>query len=154
MSDEQDNNDGLPGNETMASEWSRVMSNPDNLIVSDVLRSSLPDEFSVSENVSSILDLSIEVGGLEITAPLTRLDIAKDAWLCQMSLDASDAAVILSFTLDELHESDIELRDKGNTIKSFEMGTEDNLSLSVDTDGRVYYVTLACQKTPKFGDEK
>ena len=92
MSDEQDNNDGLPGNETMASEWSRVMSNPDNLIVSDVLRSSLPDEFSVSENVSSILDLSIEVGGLEITAPLTRLDIAKDAWLCQMSLDASDAA--------------------------------------------------------------
>lgn len=154
MSDEQDNNDGLPGNETMASEWSRVMSNPDNLIVSDVLRSSLPDEFSVSENVSSILDLSIEVGGLEITAPLTRLDIAKDAWLCQMSLDASDAAVILSFTLDELHESDIELRDKGNTIKSFEMGTEDNLSLSVDTDGRVYYVTLTCQKTPKFGDEK
>ena len=42
MSDEQDNNDGLPNNETMQAEWSRVMSNPDNLIVSDVLRSALP----------------------------------------------------------------------------------------------------------------
>tara|TARA_Y100001958_G_scaffold116177_1_gene83284 strand:- start:823 stop:1287 length:465 start_codon:yes stop_codon:yes gene_type:complete len=154
MSDEQDNNDGLPNNESMQAEWSRVMSNPDNLIVSDVLRSSLPDEFSSSENVSSILELAVEIGGLEVSAPLTRLDIAKDAWLCQMSVDASDAAVILSFSLDEIQESTIQLQDKGNTIKSFELGQEDNLSLSVDTDGRVYYVTLSCQRTPKLGDEQ
>ncbi len=154
MSDEQDNNDGLPNNESMQAEWSRVMSNPDNLIVSDVLRSALPDEFSSSENVSSILELAVEIGGLEVSAPLTRLDIAKDAWLCQMSVDASDAAVILSFSLDEIQESTIQLQDKGNTIKSFELGQEDNLSLSVDTDGRVYYVTLSCQRTPKLGDEQ
>lgn len=156
MSDEQEDkkDTGLPDNETMQTEWSRVMSNPDNLIVSDVLRSALPDEFSTSENVSSILELSVDVGGLEIAAPLTRLDMAKDAWLCQMSVDASDAAVILSFSLDELHESKIELHDKGNVITTFEIGTEGNLSLSVDTDGRVYYVTLSCQKTPKFGDEQ
>ena len=154
MSDEQDNNDGLPNNETMQAEWSRVMSNPDNLIVSDVLRSALPDEFSASENVSSILELAVEIGGLEVSAPLTRLDMAKDAWLCQMSVDASDAAVILSFSLDEIQESTIQLQDKGNTIKSFEVGQEDNLSLSVDTDGRVYYVTLSCQRTPKLGDEQ
>ena len=154
MSDEQDNNDGLPNNESMQAEWSRVMSNPDNLIVSDVLRSSLPDEFSSSENVSSILELAVEIGGLEVSARLTRLDIAKDAWLCQMSVDATDAAVILSFSLDEIQESTIQLQDKGNTIKSFELGQEDNLSLSVDTDGRVYYVTLSCQRTPKLGDEQ
>ena len=55
MSDEQEDkkDTGLPDNETMQTEWSRVMSNPDNLIVSDVLRSALPDEFSTSENVSS-----------------------------------------------------------------------------------------------------
>lgn len=154
MSDEQNkNNDGLPNNETMQAEWSRVMGNPDNLIVSDVLRSSLPDEFSGSENVSSILELAIEIGELEIAAPLTRLDVANDAWLCQMSVDASDVAVILSFSLEEIHESNIELRDKGNAITHFEIGAEDNLSISVDTDGRVYYVTLSCQKAPKIGDE-
>jgi len=147
MSDEQDNNDGLPNNETMQSEWSRVMSNPDNLIVSDVLRSSLPDEFSSSENVSSILELAVEIGGLEVSAPLTRLDIAKDAWLCQMSVDASDAAVILSYTLDELHNATIQLRDKGNSITTFEADTDENLTLSVDTDGRVYYITLSCEKS-------
>lgn len=154
MSEEQDKkNTGLPDNESMQTEWSRVMSNPDNLIVSDVLRSALPDEFSTSENTSSILELSVEVGELEISAPLTRLDMASDAWLCQMSVDASDAAVLLSFTLDELHSSVVELRDKGNTITSFEIGDEGNLSISVDTDGRVYYVTLSCQKNPKIGDE-
>lgn len=154
MSEEQDKkNTGLPDNESMQTEWSRVMSNPDNLIVSDVLRSALPDEFSTSENTSSILELSVEVGELEISAPLTRLDMASDAWLCQMSVDASDAAVLLSFTLDELHSSTVELRDKGNTITSFEIGDEGNLSISVDTDGRVYYVTLSCQKNPKIGDE-
>lgn len=154
MSEEQDKkNTGLPDNESMQTEWSRVMSNPDNLIVSDVLRSSLPDEFSTSENTSSILEMSVEVGELEISAPLTRLDMASDAWLCQMSVDASDAAVLLSFTLDELHSSTVELRDKGNTITSLEIGDEGNLSISVDTDGRVYYVTLTCQKNPKIGDE-
>jgi len=154
MSDEQNNGgDNLPNNETMQSEWARVMTNPDNLIVSDVLRSALPDEFSESENVSSILEVSVEIGGLEISAPLTRLDMGSDAWLCQMSVDASDAAVILSFSLEELHESKVELRDKGNTITTFQIG-EGTLTLSVDTDGRVYYVTLSCQKTPKLGDEQ
>lgn len=154
MSDEQDKKvEGLPNNETMQEEWSRVMGNPDNLIVSDVLRSALPDEFTGSENVSSILELSVEVGELEITAPLTRLDMSHDAWLCQMSVDASDAAVILSFSLDELHSSTVELRDKGNTITAFEIGAEGNLSVSVDTDGRVYYITLACQRNSKLGDE-
>ena len=155
MSDEnKKKSDALPDNDSMQAEWSRVMSNPDNLIVSDVLRSALPDEFSSSENVSSILEISLEIGGLELSAPLTRLDIAKDAWLCQMSVDASDAAVILSFSLDEIHDSTIQLQDKGNAIKTFEVKSDDDLSLSVDTDGRVYYVTLSCQKTPKFGDEK
>ena len=52
MSDDSDNNqDGtLESTTTMAQEWSRVMTNPDNLIVSDVLRAALPDEFSSEEN--------------------------------------------------------------------------------------------------------
>ena len=140
MSDDSDNNqDGtLESTTTMAQEWSRVMTNPDNLIVSDVLRAALPDEFSSEENVSSILDLCVEIGELEVTGPLTRLDMSRGAWLCQMSVDASDAAVILSYTLDELHDATIQLRDKGNSITTFEADTDENLTLSVDTDGRVY----------------
>lgn len=155
MSDEndsQDNNDGMPTVETMSKEWSRVMSNPDNLIVSDVLRSALPDEFSEGENVSSILEISIGIGELEIIAPLTRIDMSSTAWLVQMSVDASDAAVILSYTLEEIHESIIELRDKGNTITEFKVGVG-NVSLSVDTDGRTYYITLTCDKASESADE-
>ena len=149
MSDDSDNNqDGtLESTTTMAQEWSRVMTNPDNLIVSDVLRAALPDEFSSEENVSSILDLCVEIGELEVTGPLTRLDMSRGAWLCQMSVDASDAAVILSYTLDELHDATIQLRDKGNSITTFEADTDENLTLSVDTDGRVYYITLSCEKS-------
>ena len=149
MSDDSDNNqDGtLESTTTMAQEWSRVMTNPDNLIVSDVLRAALPDEFSSEENVSSILDLCVEIGELEVTGPLTRLDMSRGAWLCQMSVDASDAAVILSYTLDELHDATIQLRDKGNSITTFEADTDENLTLSVDTDGRVYYITLTCEKS-------
>jgi len=149
MSDDSDNNqDGtLESTTTMAQEWSRVMTNPDNLIVSDVLRAALPDEFSAEENVSSILDLCVEIGELEVTGPLTRLDMSRGAWLCQMSVDASDAAVILSYTLDELHNATIQLRDKGNSITTFEADTDENLTLSVDTDGRVYYITLSCEKS-------
>ena len=149
MSDDSDNNqDGtLESTTTMAQEWSRVMTNPDNLIVSDVLRAALPDEFSAEENVSSILDLCVEIGELEVTGPLTRLDMSRGAWLCQMSVDASDAAVILSYTLDELHDATIQLRDKGNSITTFEADTDENLTLSVDTDGRVYYITLSCEKS-------
>ena len=148
MSDDSDNNeDGtLESTTTMAQEWSRVMTNPDNLIVSDVLRAALPDEFSSEENVSSILDLCVEIGELEVTGPLTRLDMSRGAWLCQLSGDASDAAVILSYTLDELHDATIQLRDKGNSITTFEADTDENLTLSVDTDGRVYYITLSCEK--------
>ena len=149
MSDDSDNNqDGtLESTTTMAQEWSRVMTNPDNLIVSDVLRAALPDEFSAEENVSSILDLCVEIGELEVTGPLTRLDMSRGAWLCQMSVDASDAAVILSYTLDELHDATIQLRDKGNSITTFETDKDENLTLSVDTDGRVYYITLSCEKS-------
>ena len=149
MSDDSDNNqDGtLESTTTMAQEWSRVMTNPDNLIVSDVLRAALPDEFSSEENVSSILDLCVEIGELEVTGPLTRLDMSRGAWLGQMSVDASDAAVILSYTLDELHDATIQLRDKGNSITTFEADTDENLTLSVDTDGRVYYITLSCEKS-------
>ena len=149
MSDDSENkqDDVLESATTMAQEWSRVMTNPDNLIVSDVLRAALPDEFSSEENVSSILDLCIEIGELEVTGPLTRLDMSRGAWLCQMSVDASDAAVILSYTLDELHDATIQLRDKGNSITTFETDKDENLTLSVDTDGRVYYITLSCEKS-------
>ena len=149
MSDDSENkqDDVLESATTMAQEWSRVMTNPDNLIVSDVLRAALPDEFSSEENVSSILDLCIEIGELEVTGPLTRLDMSRGAWLCQMSVDASDAAVILSYTLDELHDATIQLRDKGNSITTFEADKDENLTLSVDTDGRVYYITLSCEKS-------
>ena len=148
MSDESDKTQiEMPNiTETMTQEWSRVMSNPDNLIVSDVLRSALPDEFSTEENVSSILDVSVEIGELEIVAPLTRLDMSKNAWLCQMSVDSSDAAVILSYSLEEMHEASVQLRDKGNTITRLDIGPGD-LTLSVDTDGRVYYITLSCEKS-------
>ncbi len=149
MSDDSENkqDDVLESATTMAQEWSRVMTNPDNLIVSDVLRAALPDEFSSEENVSSILDLCVEIGELEVTGPLTRLDMSRGAWLCQMSVDASDAAVILSYTLDELHDATIQLRDKGNSITTFETDKDENLTLSVDTDGRVYYITLSCEKS-------
>ena len=149
MSDDSENkqDDVLESATTMAQEWSRVMTNPDNLIVSDVLRAALPDEFSSEENVSSILDLCVEIGELEVTGPLTRLDMSRGAWLCQMSVDASDAAVILSYTLDELHDATIQLRDKGNSITTFEADKDENLTLSVDTDGRVYYITLSCEKS-------
>ena len=149
MSDDSENkqDDVLESATTMAQEWSRVMTNPDNLIVSDVLRAALPDEFSSEENVSSILDLCVEIGELEVIGPLTRLDMSRGAWLCQMSVDASDAAVILSYTLDELHDATIQLRDKGNSITTFETDKDENLTLSVDTDGRVYYITLSCEKS-------
>lgn len=149
MSDDSENkqDDVLESATTMAQEWSRVMNNPDNLIVSDVLRAALPDEFSSEENVSSILDLCVEIGELEVTGPLTRLDMSRGAWLCQMSVDASDVAVILSYTLDELHDATIQLRDKGNSITTFEADKDENLTLSVDTDGRVYYITLSCEKS-------
>ena len=140
MSDKNDNNTG-----DMANEWARVSANPDNLIVSDVLRSALPDEFSESENISSVLEIAIEIGELEIVAPLTRLDMSREAWLCHLSVDASDAAVILSYSLDEIYKSKIELMDKGNTIRDFSIGENDNLSLSVDTDGRTYFITMACE---------
>jgi len=149
VSDDSENkqDDVLESATTMAQEWSRVMNNPDNLIVSDVLRAALPDEFSSEENVSSILDLCVEIGELEVTGPLTRLDMSRGAWLCQMSVDASDVAVILSYTLDELHDATIQLRDKGNSITTFEADKDENLTLSVDTDGRVYYITLSCEKS-------
>ena len=64
-----------------------------------------------------------------------------------MSVDSSDVAVILSYTLDELHDATIQLRDKGNSITTFEAAKDENLTLSVDTDGRVYYITLSCEKS-------
>ncbi len=149
MSDEQ-NNDDVPG---MQAEWSRIAGNPDNLIVSDVLRAALPDEYTTGENTSSILELSIEIGDLEIVAPLTRMDMSKRAWLCQMSVDASDAAVILSYTLDEICSAKVELKDKGNTINAFEAGPNGDLALSVDTDGRTYFITLTCEKNLEDSNE-
>ena len=149
MSDENNNDDP-----TMKSEWSRVMSNPDNLIVSDVLRDALPDEFATEEAVSSILELSISLGNLEVTAPLTRLDMSSNAWLVQATVDTQDVAVILSFTLEEIKTASVELLDKGNTISTFAARESDGLTVSVDTDGRMYFVTLACEKnTPESKDE-
>ena len=99
----------------MYAEWQRVLGNPDNLIVSDSLRSALPDEFTENENVSTALEIAIGIGELDIIAPMTRLDITKAAWLCQISVDSNDAAVLLSYDMVEIQESTIELKDKGNT---------------------------------------
>ncbi len=150
MSDQEDKN---PKTEEMYTEWQRVLGNPDNLIVSDSLRSALPDEFTENENISSILEICISIGELDITAPMTRLDITKSAWLCQVSVDSSDAAVLLSYELDEILESTIELKDKGNTIKILEVTNSNNFALSVDTDGQVYFITMSCEKNQESNNE-
>ena len=152
MSDDQNNDDLMKGQTGMQAEWSRVVGNPDNLIVSDVLRSALPDEYTSGENTSRMLELAVKIGELEIVAPLTRMDMSKRAWLCQMSVDASDAAVILSYTLDEICSAKVELKDKGNTINTFETGANGDLALSVDTDGRTYFITLTCEKNLENSD--
>ena len=137
----------------MYAEWQRVLGNPDNLIVSDSLRSALPDEFTENENVSTALEIAIGIGELDIIAPMTRLDITKAAWLCQISVDSNDAAVLLSYDMVEIQESTIELKDKGNTIKTLEVDDNDKLALSVDTDGQVYFITLSCEKNQEAIDE-
>ena len=137
----------------MYAEWQRVLGNPDNLIVSDSLRSALPDEFTENENVSTALEIAIGIGELDIIAPMTRLDITKAAWLCQISVDSNDAAVLLSYNMVEIQESTIELKDKGNTIKTLEVDDNDKLALSVDTDGQVYFITLSCEKNQEAIDE-
>jgi len=134
-------------------EWQRVLGNPDNLIVSDSLRSALPDEFTENENVSTVLEIAIEIGELDIIAPMTRLDMTKTAWLCQISVDSNDAAVLLSYDMDEIQTSTIELKDKGSTIKTLEVDDNDNLALSVDTDGQVYFITLSCEKNQETINE-
>jgi len=151
VSDQEDSKS--PGLEHLQSEWARVLGNPDNLIVSDSLRSALPDEFTENDNASSILEITITLGDLDITAPMTRMDLTRGAWLCQLSVDASDAAVLLSFDLGEIRESTIELKDKGNTIKMFDVNAADDLALSVDTDGQTYFVTLSCEKKSEDNDE-
>ena len=137
----------------MYAEWQRVLGNPDNLIVSDSLRSALPDDFTENENVSTALEIAIGIGELDIIAPMTRLDITKAAWLCQISVDSNDAAVLLSYDMVEIQESTIELKDKGNTIKTLEVDDNDKLALSVDTDGQVYFITLSCEKNQEAIDE-
>ncbi len=137
----------------MYTEWQRVLGNPDNLIVSDSLRSALPDEFTENENVSTVLEIAIEIGELDIIAPMTRLDMTKTAWLCQISVDSNDAAVLLSYDMDEIQTSTIELKDKGSTIKTLEVDDNDNLALSVDTDGQVYFITLSCEKNQETINE-
>ena len=134
-------------------EWQRVLGNPDNLIVSDSLRSALPDEFTENENVSTVLEIAIGIGELDIIAPMTRLDMTKVAWLCQISVDSNDAAVLLSYDMDEIQTSTIELKDKGSTIKTLEVDDNDNLALSVDTDGQVYFITLSCEKNQETINE-
>ena len=153
MSDQENKNPDTIDVQQLHTEWSRLSGNPDNLIVSDSLRGSLPDEFSESENVSSILEVAVGVGGLDIVAPLTRLDITRTVWLCQLSVDASDAAVLLSFSLEEIQASTIEVKDKGNTIKTLEVTDADDLALSVDTDGQTYFITLSCEKNQEVDDE-
>ena len=145
MSDDQDNKNIDPT--SMADEWSRISTNPDNLIVSDVLRSSLPDEFTEDENISSSIEITVQIGGLEVTAPMTRLDLTKTSWVCQASVDSSDAAVLLSYTIDELQEVVLEIKDKGNTIKELRADDSHEIVLGVDTDGQLYYVTLSCVKS-------
>ena len=137
----------------MYTEWQRVLGNPDNLIVSDSLRSALPDEFTENENVSTVLEIAIGIGELDIIAPMTRLDMTKVAWLCQISVDSNDAAVLLSYDMDEIQTSTIELKDKGSTIKTLEVDDNDNLALSVDTDGQVYFITLSCEKNQETINE-
>ena len=145
MSDDQDNKNIDPT--SMADEWSRISTNPDNLIVSDVLRSSLPDEFTEDENISSSIEITVQIGGLEVTAPMTRLDLTKTSWVCQASVDSSDAAVLLSYTIDELQEVVLEIKDKGNTIKELRADDSHEIVLGIDTDGQLYYVTLSCVKS-------
>ena len=100
------------------------------------------------------MELSISLGNLEVTAPLTRLDMSSNAWLVQATVDTQDVAVILSFTLEEIKTASVELLDKGNTISTFAARESDDLTVSVDTDGRMYFVTLACEKnTPESKDE-
>ena len=149
MSDQEDKKDP----DQLYTEWQRVLGNPDNLIVSDSLRSALPDEFTENENISTTLEISIGIGDLDIVAPMTRLDVTHAAWLCQVTVDSNDAAVLLSFDLEEIQESVIELKDKGNTIKSLAVGDNDNLALSVDTDGQAYFITLSCEKNQEITDE-
>lgn len=153
MSDQDNKNPDTVDVQQLHTEWSRVLGNPDNLIVSDSLRGSLPDEFSESENVSSILEVAVGVGGLDIIAPMTRLDMTRTMWLCQLSVDATDAAVLLSFSMDEIQASTIEIRDKGNTIKTLEVTDADDLALSVDTDGQTYFITLSCEKNQEVDNE-
>ena len=136
----------------MYAEWQRVLGNPDNLIVSDSLRSALPDDFTENENVSTALEIAIGIGELDIIAPMTRLDITKAAWLCQISVDSNDAAVLLSYDMVEIQESTIELKDKGNTIKTLEVDDNDKLALSVDTDGQVYFITCLLYTSPSPRD--
>ena len=153
MSENQNKKPNPEIDEGLDAEWKRVIGNPDNLIVSDVLRSSLPDEFSTEENVSSILEVELSIGGLEVNGPLTRLDMSKSGWLCQMSVDATDVAVVLSYTLEEIYSAKVSLKDKGNTITTFEADPSGNLVVSVDTDGRIYYVTLTYENPQEEPDE-
>ena len=150
MSDPKDNKqdkeqENQSGNE-IHTEWQRVLGNPDNLIVSDSLRAALPDEFSTDENISSILEVSIELGDIEIESPLTRLDLSKKSWMCQSSVDPSDAAVLLSYDIEEIQNAVITIKDKGNVIKTLSIDENHEIVLSVDTDGHAYFVTLSCAK--------
>ena len=149
MSDQEDKKSP----DQLYTEWQRVLGNPDNLIVSDSLRAALPDEFTENENVSSALEISIGIGEIDIVAPMTRLDMTSSMWLCQVSVDSNDASVLLSYTMDEIMTSIVELKDKGNTIKALEVGDNDRLALSVDTDGQAYFITLSCEKNQETTDE-
>lgn len=139
--------------QTMQQEWQRVTANPDNFIVSDVLRSALPDQIVAEESISSILEIEIKLGDLEIEAPMTRLDMSSTGWVCQVSADSSDAAVLLSYTLQEISEAEFLIKDKGNTLVTLKSRPSDELSYSIDSDGRYYYMTFTCQLNEEIKDE-
>jgi hypothetical protein len=73
-------------------EWSRVSQNPDNMIVSDVIKESIDKLLSVKDTaVSSVPPVvSLSGEGIELSMEMSRIDMAPNGWSVSCIAGMSD----------------------------------------------------------------
>ncbi len=120
---------------------SEVFANPNNIIVSDSLRDSLPDEFLAHVVKDTSVKCTITLSNkAEINAKLTSFTRSSDGWLLdvQAGLDSALQPIIDNDT--ELAQ--VEIFYDENTMTTYKIKRGQKVTISGDISGDLIYIKM------------
>jgi hypothetical protein len=120
---------------------SEVFANPNNIIVSDSLRDSLPDEFLAHVVKDTSVKCTITLSNkAEINAKLTSFTRSSDGWLLdvQAGLDSALQPIIDNDT----KLAQVEIFYDENTIATYKIKRGQKVTISGDISGDLIYIKM------------